>query len=93
MLKEVFGYSGLDTWICYVCEWPELLLITLQSVNIDLDSSLRKNLSVHVAHTQSNHKDIFFMIAEDLTAIEIQEEILLAILLGFWRLILMLLLS
>ena len=93
MLKEVFGYSSLDTWICYVCEWPELLLITLQSVNIDLDSFLRKNLSVYVAHTQSNHKDIFFMIAEDSTAIGIQEEILLAILLGFWRLILMLLLS
>ena len=52
-------------------EQPELLLITLQLVNIDLDSSLRKNLSVYVAHTRSNHEDIFFMIAEDSMAIEI----------------------
>jgi len=65
----------------------------LQPVNIDLDSSLKKNLSVYVAHTQLNRKDIFFMIAKDSMAIKIQEEILLAILLGFWRLILMLLLS
>ena len=62
----------------------------LQSVNIDLDSFLRKNLSVYMAYTQLNHKDIFFTIAEDSIAIGIQEEILLAILLGFWRLILML---
>jgi len=62
-------------------------------VNIDLDSSLRKNLSVYVAYIQSNHEDIFFMIAEDSMAIGIQEEILLAILLGFWRLILTLSLS
>ena len=33
------------------------------------------------------------MITEDLTAIRIQEDILLAILLGFWKLILMLLFS
>ena len=83
MLKEVLSYSSLDTRIHYVHKWPELLLIMLQSVNIDLDSSLRKNLSVHVAHTQSNHKDIFFMIVEDSMAIGIQEDFLLAILLGF----------
>ena len=65
----------------------------LQLVNIDLNSFLRKNLSVHVAYTQLNHKDIFFTIAKDSTAIGIQEDILLAILLGFWRLILMLLFS
>ena len=51
MLKEVLDYSGLDTRIHYVHEQPELLLIMLQLVNIDLDSSLRKNLSVYVAHT------------------------------------------
>ena len=90
MLKEIFGYSHLDTQICYICKWLELLLIMLQSVNIDLDSFLRKNLSVYMAYTQLNHKDIFFTIAEDSIAIGIQEEILLAILLGFWRLILML---
>ena len=44
-------YSYLDTQICYVCKWPELLLIMLQLVNIDLDSFLRKNLSVYVAYT------------------------------------------
>ena len=70
-LKEVLGYNGLDTWTRYVCKQPELLLIMLQSVNIDLDSSLRKNLSVYVAHTQLNHEDIFFIIAEDSMAIGI----------------------
>jgi len=93
MLKEVLSYSGLDTQIRYVHERPELLLIMLQLVNMDLNSSLRKNLSVHVAHTWLNHEDIFFIIAEDSTVIGIQEEILLAILLGFWKLILMLSLS
>jgi len=76
MLKEVLDYSGLDTRIHYVHEQPELLLIMLQLVNIDLDSSLRKNLSVYVAHTWSNCEDIFFMIAEDSTAIGIQEKTL-----------------
>ena len=70
-----------------------LLLIMLQSVNIDLNSSLRKNLSIYMAHTWPNREDIFFIIAEDPIAIGIQKEILLAILLGFWRLILTLLLS
>jgi len=46
-----------------------------------------------MAYIQLNCEDIFFMIVEDSTAIGIQEEILLVILLGFWRLILMLSLS
>jgi len=40
-------------------------------VNIDLDSSLEKNLNAHVAYIQLNHEDIFFMIAEDSMAIGI----------------------
>ena len=64
----------------------------LQLENIDLDFSLGKNLSAHVVYILSNHKDIFSLIVEDLTAIRIQEEILLAILLFFWRLILICLL-
>jgi len=93
MLKEDLGYSHLVTWTHYVCVQLELLLIMHLLVNIDLDSSLGKNLSAHVAYIWLNHEDIFFMIVEDSTAIRIREEILLVILLGFWRLILMLLLS
>ena len=93
MLKEDLGYSHLITRTHYVCVQLELLLIMHLSVNIDLDSSLGKNLSAHVAYIQLNHENIFFMIAKDSTAIGIWEEILLVILLGFWRLILMLLLS
>ena len=93
ILKEDLGYSHLVTQTHYIHVQLELLLIMHLSVNIDLDSSLGKNLSAHVAYIQSNRKDIFFMIAEDSMAIRIREEILLVILLGFWRLILMLLLS
>ena len=93
MLKKDFGYSCLVTQTHYVHVQLELLLIMHLSVNIDLDSSLGKNLSAYMAYIWLNHKNIFFMIIEDSTAIGIQEEILLVILLGFWRLILILLLS
>ena len=89
MLKEDLGCSCLDTQIHFVCMWPELLLIMLQLENIDLDFSLGKNLSAYVVYILSNYEDIFSLIVEDLTAIRIWEEILLAILLCFWRLILM----
>ena len=92
-LKEDLGYSHLVTWTHYVYVQLELLLIMHLSVNIDLDSSLGKNLSAHVAYIQLNYEDIFFMIVEDSMAIRIWEEIFLVILLGFWRLILTLLLS
>jgi len=92
-LKKDLSYGYLVTRTHYVHVRLELLLIMYLSVNIDLDSFLEKNLSIYVAYIQSNHKDIFFMIAKDSMAIGIQEEILLVILLGFWRLILMLLLS
>jgi len=92
-LKEDLSYSHLVTQTHYVRMRLELLLIIHLSVNIDLDSSLEKNLSAYVTYIRSNHKDIFFMIVEDSMAIGIQEEILLVILLGFWRLILTLLLS
>ena len=93
ILKKNLGYSCLITQTHYVCMWLELLLIMHLSVNIDLDSSLGKNLSAHVAYIQLNYEDIFFMIVEDSMAIRIWEEIFLVILLGFWRLILTLLLS
>ena len=61
--------------------------------NIGLDFSLEKNLNAHVVYILLNLEDIFSMIAQDLIAIGIWEETLLATLLCFWRLILMLLLS
>ena len=61
--------------------------------NIGLDFSLEKNLNAHVVYILLNLEDIFSMITQDLIAIGIWEETLLATLLCFWRLILMLLLS
>jgi len=93
MPKEDLGFNRLDTQTCYVHVHPEQSQITLQLENIGLNFSLGKNLSTHVVCILSNHIDIFSMIAEDLMAIGIQDKTLLAILLCFWRLILMLLLS
>jgi len=92
-LKEDLGYSCLVTQTHYVHIQLELTLIIYLLVNIDLDSSLGKNLSAHVAYIWLNCEDIFFMIAEDSMAIGIREEIFLVILLSFWRLILTLSLS
>ena len=61
--------------------------------NIGLDFSLEKNLNAHVVYILLNLEDIFSMITQDLIAIGIWEETLLATLLCFWRLILTLLLS
>ena len=83
MLKEDLGYRHSVIQICYVCAYPEQSLITLQLENIGLDFSLGKNLSACVVCTLSNHEDIFSMIAEDLMAIGIRDEILLVILLCF----------
>ena len=92
-LKVDLSYSCLNTQICYVHAHLEQSLIMLQLENIGLDFFLGKNLSAYAVCTLSNHVDIFSMIAEDLTAIRIQDEILLAIFSCFWRLILTLSLS
>jgi len=44
-------------------------------MNINLDSSLRKNLSVHVIFILSKQDNIFFINVEDTTTIGIQEGI------------------
>jgi len=51
----------------------EQLIITLQLVSIDLDSSLEKNLNVYAVYTPSNQGTIFFMNAIGLIVIETQE--------------------
>jgi len=91
--KENLGFNCLDTQTRYVHMHPEQSQIMLQLENIGLDFSLGKNLSVYAVCTLLNHIDIFSIIAEDLMAIGIQDETLLAILLCFWKLILTLLLS
>jgi len=45
----------------------------LQLASTDLDSSLGKNLSVHVDYIPSNWDNTFCMIVEDLTDIGIRE--------------------
>ena len=93
MPKEDLGFNCLDTQTRYVHMYSEQSQITLHLENIGLDFSLGNNLSAHAVCILLNHIDIFSMIAEDLMAIGIQDKTLLAILLCFWRLILMLLLS
>ena len=83
MLKEDLGFNCLDTQTRYVHMYSEQSQITLHLENIGLDFSLGKNLSACVVCTLSNHEDIFSMIAEDLMAIGIRDEILLVILLCF----------
>ena len=43
----------------------------LQLASTDLDSSLEKNLSIHVDYIPLNRDDTFCMIVEDLTDIRI----------------------
>ena len=50
-------------------------------MNIDLGSSLGKNLNVHAAYTLLNQDAIFYMSVVDLMVIGIQEGTLLVILL------------
>ena len=77
----------------FVLKPLELSLIMHQQVNIDSDSSLTKNLVVHVANIPSNQDNIFFMIARGLTNIGIHVEILLFILLCFLNIAIIHLLS
>jgi len=42
-------------------------------MNIDLDFSLRKNLSAHVVYILLSQDDIFFTSVKDITIIKIQE--------------------
>jgi len=59
------------------------LIVMLLSENIDLDSSLRRNSSVHVVFIPLNPEDTFSMIVVGSTAIGIQEGTRLATLLCF----------
>jgi len=62
-------------------------------MNIVLDSSLRRNLSVYVASISLNQSIIFFMSAKDTTIIGIQEGTQLCTLLSLLSLTAMLSLS
>ena len=75
MSKKVLGLKLLAIWTSYVHILQEQLIITLQLVSIDLDSSLEKNLNVHAVYTPSNQSTIFFMNVIGLIVIETQEEI------------------
>ena len=83
MSKEVLGYSHSDTQTHYVCMHQEQSQIMLLLENIGLDFSLGKNLNAHAVCIPLNLGDIFSMIAQDLMAIGIREETLLATLLCF----------
>ena len=71
--KVDYGSKLLATQIHYVCMLQELLQIMLLSVNTGLGSSLRKNLSVHVAYILLNQDAISFMSVVDLMVIGIWE--------------------
>ena len=60
-LRKVYGYNCLAILTCYVHVLQGQLLITLQLASINLDSSLTKNLSIHVATSQLNQEDTYFM--------------------------------
>ena len=52
-------------------DWLQIMLLL---VNTDLDSSLRRNLNVHVVYILSNQDAIFYMNVVDLMATGIWEE-------------------
>ena len=79
--RVAYSSKTLAILTCFVLEPPELSPIIHQQVNINSDSSLTKNLVVHVANIPLNQDDTFFMIARGLTNIGIHIEILLFILL------------
>ena len=61
------------------------LQIMLWWENIDLDSSLERNLSVYVGYIQLNQDGTFFMSVRDLMGIGIHEEISLVTLSYSWN--------
>jgi len=67
MSKEDHSSKCSVTQIPYVYALQEQSQIMLPLVNTDLDFSLGKNLSVHVAYTQLNQDTISFMNVVDLT--------------------------
>ena len=73
MSKEVLSSKILAIQTPYVHVLYEQLLITLQLASIDLDSSLEKNLNVHVIYTSLNQDIIFFMYVVGLMVIGIWE--------------------
>ena len=52
-------------------DWLQIMLLL---VNTDLDSSLRRNLNVHVVYILSNQDAIFYMNVVDLMSTGIWEE-------------------
>jgi len=93
ILRVAYDSKTLAILTRFVLKPPELSLIMHQQVNIDSDSSLTKNLVVHVASIPSNQDNTFFMIARGLTNIGIHVEILLFILLCFLNIAIIHLLS
>ena len=79
--RVAYGSKTLAILTRFVLEPPELSPIIHQQVNINSNSSLTKNLVVHIANIPLNQDDTFFMIARGLTNIGIRIEILLFILL------------
>jgi len=69
MSKKVLGSKLLAIQTPYMHVLQEQLLITLQLVSIDLDSSLEKNLNVHAVYTPLNQDTISFMNAVGLMVI------------------------
>jgi len=67
MSKEDRSLKCSVTQIHYVHALQEQSQIILPLVNTDLDFSLGKNLSVHVAYIQLNQDTISFMNVVDLT--------------------------
>ena len=73
--KESLGSKSLATQtlcVCVLCMW---LPIMLQLASINLDSSLGRNLNVHVDHILLNQDAIYFMSVVDLMNTRIQEGI------------------
>jgi len=73
MSKGDRGSKLLAIQTLYVCVLQEILQIMLLLANTDLNSSLGRNLSVHVAYTLLNQDVISFMSVADLRVIGIQE--------------------
>ena len=67
MLKMNYSSNFWDTPICFVLELQEQLSIMLPQGNINLDSSYRKSLSIHVDYILSKQEGIFYMSVKDTT--------------------------
>ena len=59
--RESLGSKSLDIQTLYMCMLHEQLLIMLQLVSIDLDSSLGRNLNVHMVYILLNQDATFYM--------------------------------